>query len=1028
MIASLSVSPRKRQRTTRWLLSAMIACVYCLVLPGCTSQSEDSPADKAADHPRSPAEKSSRIGEGSAGNGSTPSQVSTEADASASSPPVDSSKAAILALVEQGRIDEAWNAVQSALLENATDPDLLVLAAQVQSARGDHDGARALLGSIESEDPNIMAMAYGETAMTYIAQGRLSDAVPHFHKILNLIPNQFHAHRTLARIYNAQGRRFEAAKHLLALLKMQRYSPVELAMLCDLETHFRDEEFAPLSHAQASEAHHNLTYDAREALISRNHRTAKRLLIEALSVKADHVEAWVWLGFVHAQQEEWSALAQWYQSKPQDAEAHPIYWIVIGLWYAGQEQPAKATAAYLQAFRLNPSSILICVGLGQTLPDLGEIELAKAFREREAVLRRTISAVAGLMKYRRGPEAIGPIATAYEELDIPMLSEAWTNLAEAVAKDSNSGHTEPLLVTQSNRLDSVSLLKALEKLELPQLVAIDPAEFTTTAQSQVDRSHSEIESFAFEDVTRSVGLAGIKYDWGVAADEKVIPAFRALGGGVGVLDYDTDGTPDLYFEVAGGHPRDPASNKPNRLFRNLDGRYEEVPEQYAAADVGYGQGIICQDIDQDGADDLIVCNIGSVRIYQNLGDGSFNSPIDLPLHKDNIWVSTVAVADFSGDQLPDIYGVTYYGSVDYFDKKCIGPDGQPVGCAPGSFPHSPDYLWINNGDGSWRDASDVLTGHDSHGRGLCGLTTDLDGKPGLEIYIANDSTPNDLLHIRPNDHGELQVLNDLTCGARTSGGGKPEGSMGVGIGDIDRNGLEDLVVCNYYNESNRIYLQRDKNFYEDATRGWNPTDIDIPLVSFGAQCVDFDNNGWQDLMIVNGHVDDRTRFSEPFRMRPLLYRNTGRRFLQIEASTQTPYFARPTLARSLAQLDFDGDRRQDMLVTYCDEPSTLLRNVTPAVGNTLRLRLVGVQSERAAIGAVVELKAGEETWRQSLALGEGYYSSNQRVLTVGLGDVETIDSMEIRWPSGQTQNFDEVTVVPDYRLIEGEGLESEHDR
>ncbi|QDT14120.1 CRTAC1 family protein [Alienimonas californiensis] len=557
---------------------------------------------------------------------------------------------------------------------------------------------------------------------------------------------------------------------------------------------------------------------------------------------------------------------------------------------------------------------------------------------------------------------------------------------------------------------------------------------------------------AFSDVTEEVGLHFTRFDARTPDANGRIAGGRRMsewtGGGVVAFDYDLDGRPDLLFpqgcEWTDGAV--PPSSEPNpaapadrrgRLFRNVDGeQFEDVTDAAGLVLTGYGQGAAAGDLDGDGFPDLFVCNAGTNRLLRNEGDGTFTdvtAAAGLTPHPDGTdWTVSAAIADLNGDGLPDIYEANYLTGRDVYTKICRTGDDPPRACSPNGFPAAADRLWLNLGTGLFAEATD-LAGL-AVGPGLGVLATDLDGRPGNEIYVANDQRPNHL-YIRTDDRrgGPPQFREAaVAAGVATSGAGESEAGMGLAAADLNADGRPDLFVTNYEGESNTLYTSLSRAgplLYEDATRRSGLFEPGYETLGFGAAFLDHDADGDEDLIYVNGHIDDFTHRGSPLFMRPALLENVGGgRFEPVPPVAAGAFFDTPALGRGLARLDWNGDGRDECVATRLNGPAVLLKNEATTC-TTVSLRLVGTTSDRDAVGAAVTVSAptaegvpsGPRTkW---ITAGDGYLSGDEKRLTFGLGATPSGTSLDVsvRWPGGATERFAGVTAAGRFLLVQGAG-------
>jgi enediyne biosynthesis protein E4 len=485
-----------------------------------------------------------------------------------------------------------------------------------------------------------------------------------------------------------------------------------------------------------------------------------------------------------------------------------------------------------------------------------------------------------------------------------------------------------------------------------------------------------------------------------------------MGSGGALLDADNDGDLDVF--LVQGRTLDPAERPPrspgHRLYRNdlsPTGRLRFTPVDGLPPARGYGMGVAAGDVDNDGWTDLYVTGHGGSQMLRNNGDGTFRDATDETGTPDGRWTASAAFFDYDRDGWLDLYVVRYVAFDVRANKRCHAMTGEPDYCAPHDFAPVPDRLLHNRGDGTFEDVSAAAGILAETGRGLGVVTGDLDADGWPDTYVSNDGMPN-VLWINQRDGTFANRAGDAGCAV--DGDGKPKAGMGLAAGDVDADGDEDLVVTNLALEMSSFYRNEGDLLFTDAS---DPSRLGSPSwenTGFGTAWLDLDNDGWLDLMTVNGGVEKVPTMAAMYDPRPLdmprqLYRNRGdARFEEISA-TAGPAFALEEVGRGLATGDVDNDGDTDALVTNNGGPVRLLINQTGAARSWLGLRLIGAQG-RDALGAWVGvLRSGApDLWRRVRTDGSYLTASDPRLL-FGLGDSPKIESVRVVWPDGRTEAF-----------------------
>jgi hypothetical protein len=502
---------------------------------------------------------------------------------------------------------------------------------------------------------------------------------------------------------------------------------------------------------------------------------------------------------------------------------------------------------------------------------------------------------------------------------------------------------------------------------------------------------------------------------------------ESMCGGVAVFDYDNDGWMDIYF-VNGSTLPDLQAGKchPGKLFRNHhDGTFTDVSNQAALSHCGWGFGAAVGDYDNDGWDDLYVTYLDGGVLYHNNHDGTF-SDVTAKAGVGNAgrWGTSVAFGDYDNDGYLDLY-VTNYVDLDLAHLPEFGQGpfcqyrGIPVSCGPRGLKGSRDRLYHNNGDGTFTDVSDKLhiDPDGFYGLGVMWLDYDKDGC--LDLYVADDSSPSMLFH---NDcKGGFSEVG-AEAGVAYSADGREQAGMGVDSEDYDNDGWPDIVKINFSDDSNNLYHNDHNGQFTDLAGPAAFGPVSIPFLGFGVRFLDFDNDGWKDIFVANGHVNpqvDQHSFGVTYAERPLLFHNLGNgKFSEIGASAGTA-LSRRYVARGLATADFLNRGSQDLVATVLDGSPIVLRNDAQAPGHWLEIRTVGSVSNRNGFGARVEVKAGALTQTMEVRANRSFESASDSRLHFGLGAAPRVDSIVIRWPSGKVDSVG--PQAADQELVCGEG-------
>ena len=473
--------------------------------------------------------------------------------------------------------------------------------------------------------------------------------------------------------------------------------------------------------------------------------------------------------------------------------------------------------------------------------------------------------------------------------------------------------------------------------------------------------------FRFTEIVQKAGIDFVHFSG--MTEDKHFPT--ANGSGVAFFDYDNDGKLDLYFATGTLLPLGTARKGPNRLYKNVgDNRFRDMTEASGLGFAGYCHGIVVGDIDNDGDQDVFLCNYGVNVLFLNNGDGSFNDISKAAGIGGTNWSTGGAFLDYDNDGDLDLY-VTNYGhwklpDDDRFCTVSLGrhrPSEAKIRtyCSPRTIKPARHFLYRNNGDRTFTDVTEAAGVGRTDGRGFGVVAADLNGDGRIDLYVANDMCPN-FVFLNRGD-GTFDDVTEIS-GAGYDAHGQTRSGMGVDAEDVDGDGLPDLLVTNLFNESNSLYRNIGAGFFEDRTPTSGMATDSRPWVGWGCALADFDNDGWPDCFVTNGHVDDNlellgqpSRYAHP----PLLHRNLeGSRF-RLATRDAGPYFDSDHVGRGAAFGDFDNDGDVDIVVNHKDGPPALLRNDTRTPNHWIRLSLVGTLSNRDAVGALVTVELKSRT-------------------------------------------------------------------
>ncbi|MGB6430022.1 MAG: CRTAC1 family protein [Candidatus Acidiferrales bacterium] len=533
----------------------------------------------------------------------------------------------------------------------------------------------------------------------------------------------------------------------------------------------------------------------------------------------------------------------------------------------------------------------------------------------------------------------------------------------------------------------------------------------------------------FEDIAGRAGVTTLNVYGG---DKKKAFIIETTGNGAVIFDYDNDGYPDIFLPNGSTVEGFPAGQEPtSHLYHNNhDGTFTDVTAKAGLARPGWAQGACVGDYDNDGYLDLAVTYWGQTVLYHNNGDGTFTDVTEkagLKTPRDE-WSTGCSFVDYDRDGKVDLF-ISRYVDFSYDSVPRPGQGewckwkGLDVMCGPRGLKTGVNALYHNNGDGTFTDVSEKSGITAAPGcYGFTSLTADYDLSGWPDIYVACDSTAN-LLYRNNHDGTFTEIANQ--AGVAYNEDGSMQAGMGLSAADYTHDGLQDIVKTNFSDDSPTLYLNRGDMNFDDVTftsglgkiRNW---------LGWGVQFYDFDNSGWPGILIVNGHVYpevDGQGLGTSYREPRVLYRNLrDGTFANITAEAG-PVLSEMHSGRGLALGDLFNDGHEEALVNNMNEAPSLYFNTAPE-GNFISLQLVGVKSNRAAIGAVVTLESGKDRYAEEVRSGGGFISQSDLRLHFGLGKAASAEKIVIRWPSGLVETLQNLPANHYYVVREGSGIDA----
>lgn len=920
----------------------------------------------------------------------------------------------------QGDLETAM-LLASEELEVRPDSDRArIISALVYMAIKDYATAQGELERISKHDPNRYSLARRELGRIAFEFGQASAAESFYRESIEANPAESDAIDQLIFLLTLEGRSQEAQKLAWERLLAGVISPNYLTILGVSQSSL-DATSAFAQRCLAANSGDSLPRLglAHQAWRDDQLEEVRQQLTPVLKQHPQLVEAQALWCRLLVELDDFGGFVAANSSLPPEAETHSEIWLSRGIWAEKKGQLAAAVRCLGESIRLDPNSRSAHYRLSQVLTALGKPEQARPFAERAQKLTQLTLEI-GQLPRKATAEQYRPIIEQLEQLGREREASAW---CQRIALETGSQPDWATAIQErlAPQLDGHRLRTSGDG-DLSRLIPLEdyplPDYLQTSSARPAAVSNSDDRGIRFDEEAERVGVRFTYINGELAGDSESL--MQMNGGGIAVIDYDHDSLPDLHLTQGGQLPPGPISlEHQDQLFRNrgADAGFLNVTESIGLRDIDYGQGATVGDFDNDGFADLWVGNIGTNRLYYNNGDGTFSEVPVASSQATPVWTSSSVMADLNRDGHPDIYAVTYLGG-DALTRVCSKRSNPR--CSPLQFDAEPDRVYLNSGDGTFRDVTEQYGLQAPDGRGLGIVAGDFDSSQRLSLFVSNDMTANFYFrNLTMNPKSPAFQEQAILSGLAYDDEGRAKACMGVAAGDPNRDGRLDLFVTNFHRQSNDYFLQQEDGSFRDHSREADLYHPSFEPLGWGTQFLDADLDGELDLIVTNGHVYDPLDPRVPYAMQPQFFHNRGNgKYAELASAQLGRFFQLAWHGRALARLDWNNDGRDDACISQMNQPAAMLTNRTDSAGHWVAFRLTAIDSSRDAIGTTIHLKSGDQAWTAQLTAGDGFHASNERRLVFGLGDRTSIDSIEVIWPSGARQQFHSLEIHRTWHLVE----------
>ena len=904
------------------------------------------------------------------------------------------------------------------------------LAAEAAAKSSQHEQAIEFYRKLPRDQSHWEVLADHGMSRRYRVLGMMLEEEKCLRNILSIDPFHSDANHRLGHLLQVQGRTWESAAPFMTQIRRGKCRGDELMGAATTERFFRADDDIEHATSRAKIFQAVSTLGKARRLLFENRNAEAEELLRIIVAESPHLgEAQGRLGRIIVERGITDDFMAWRASLPEAARHHPEVWFVQGLQARRSGMHEGAIFCFHQALHLSPNHLPSNVQIAACLELVGELKAAQIFKHRVEVLSE-LETILNLLRTGIDQTSILKAADRLAELQRFWEAAGWLYVSSLLDLPEDPDHPAELVrhwieAAKSDPQQNAGFSRMLASLELDRFTEPDWARLKPNIRTPEDSSRNDqhnIPQLLLSDDAPSLGV-DFQYYEGTRYEDRLEHIFNVVGGGVAAIDFDHDGWTDLHLAQGNDWKNsipDPA--RIDALYRNIRGQqFIELAGVANLLESGFSHGICADDFDLDGFTDIYVCNLGANRLFRNNGDGSFEEVSANAGVAGNEWSIGSVMTDLSGDGLPDLYVGNYTKLRETAEKICRSADGTQMACTPDVLIAESDRLYLNLGDGSFRDITDQSEIRETSGRALGMIGWDFSGKGRISLFVANDTSANFYFENTGTDSEGVPHFREegVLKGLAFDADGNAQASMGVASGDADNDGRIDLFITNFSNESNTFYSQGEDGSFYDQTRQRDLRDSAYHMLGFGTQFADLDGDGWDDLFATNGHVDKSVLEPEGEKMRPQIFHNLrGGSFQEIPGNSLSEFFQKKYLGRGLATLDWNRDGKSDFAVTHLHAPFSLVTNHSPWKSSPLRIRLVS-NPGRTSTGARVRIRiANQNFYRLSIA-GDGYITTNEPNLTFAVPPASEVDELEVTWPNGKVQSWETLDASDSLVIVEG---------